>query len=840
MTDANPTAPAEQFFAGRGWKPFAFQLQTWRAYLAGESGLVHAPTGSGKTWSVFGGPAIEGLRAMRARSADAVMTGKSRKTRSPARRAGDADFTLLWLTPMRALANDTAHNLTQFVAELGLNWSVELRTSDTTATIRKRQREKLPSLLVTTPESLSMLLSYADAMPRLTGVQCVVVDEWHELLSTKRGVQAELGIARLRRWNPHLRTWGLTATLGNLQQAAEVLVPAPARPVVIHAEISKQLEVRSLIPATIERFPWGGHMGLQMLGQVCAAIGEARSTLVFTNTRAQAEIWFRSIMEERPDWLGKIAIHHGSIDRKLRLRVEAMLRDGALRAVVCTSSLDLGVDFPEVDQVVQIGSPKGVGRLMQRAGRSGHRPGQPSVVIGVPTHALELMEFSAAREGIARREIESRIPLNKPLDLLVQHIVTLGAGGGFSADELFAEVGCSHAYASLSREEFEWALDFASRGGKTLTAYQRFAKLTRNLEGVWNIVDDKLARLHRLGIGTITGDGVVQLAMNTGRKLGTIEESFISRLKPGDTFTFAGRPLELLGMRDMTARVRPARKKGSIPQWGGGRFPLSTQLADKVRRRLHDAGRGVYPDAELSALRPIIDTQAAVSRVPAADELLIETSHSREGTHHFLFCFSGRLVHEGLGAVIGYRLKQALGVPVVATLNDYGIELLTPGQPPPIDEAAWRSLLGIDRLTDDLLACMNAGELARRQFREISRVAGLLVPTSPGAPRSVRQLQASSELFFDVFNEFDPDNLLLEQARREVLDHQLEFARLSEALRRLASEKILLVQTRRFSPLAFPIWAQRIQSQTIRMEAADDRIERMLDTLERQSQNDGN
>jgi len=834
-------------FTRAGRQPFSYQEKTWRAYLAGRSGLVHAPTGSGKTLAVFGGAVIERLG-----SAQTIGRGRIKEQTDP--------FTLIWITPMRALASDIAHALAEAVAAAGLPWSVELRTSDTSASVRRRQKSRLPTVLVTTPESLSLLISYPESRMLLGGLKCAIVDEWHELLSTKRGVQTELGLARLRAWNPALRIWGLSATLENLDEAMRALCrtgaggefctpefhssiascrrTAATEPLLIHAGLSKRIEVDSLLPETIERFPWGGHMGLRMVDAVARAIDRTGSTLIFTNTRAQAETWFRSLLSRHPELLGLLAIHHGSLDRKIRFEVEKLLREGRIRAVVCTSSLDLGVDFSAVDQVLQIGSPKGIGRLMQRAGRSGHQPGKSSRVGCVPTHALELVEFSAARAGVERAAVEPRVSLRKPLDVLVQHLVTVAAGEGFFEKDLLREVRTTNAYQNLTDQEWTWVMDFVVRGGPTLTAYPRFARVRLDDAGIWRAASDRLAKMHRLTIGTITADGHVAIVLRSGKRLGTIEESFISKLKPGDVFTFAGRPLELLSIREMQARVRPAKSnRGSVPSWMGGRFPMSTQLAAFVRQRLDEARAGQFVDTEMRAIAPLLAVQARWSLIPAKGELLIESAHSRDGAHWFIFPFLGRLVHEGFGALLAHRLKRMIDQPVTATFTDYGIELLT--HAPPRDtrslelgETSWRELLSPDHLLEDLLTCLNAGELTKRQFREISRVAGLIVANTPGAPRSARQLQASSELFFEVFQQFDPQNLLLEQARREVLENQLEVMRLREALESLTSQSIRLCNCKRFTPLAFPIWAQRIQSQTVRAESAGERVERMMRSLE--------
>lgn len=803
------------WFSRNGWTPFAFQRDAWDAYLAGKSGLVHAPTGSGKTLAVFLGPVIEHLR---------------RATQTRPRTA--EPFSVVWITPMRALANDTTHSLSEAIDGLGLNWTVQLRTSDTSAYRRKQQRTRLPTVLVTTPESLSVLLSYPDAQLRMNTLRCAIVDEWHELLSTKRGVQTELGLARLRHWNRGMRTWGLSATLGNLPEARDVLMGACVEnAVMVHSELSKTIAVETALPQNIERFPWAGHLGLRMVPQVINAIEQEATTLVFTNTRRFAELWFRELILARPDWIGKIAIHHGSLDRSLRQDVEQHLRDGSIRAVVCTSSLDLGVDFPAVDQVIQIGSPKGIGRLMQRAGRSGHQPGRISRMLCVPTHAFELIEFSAAREGISNKTIEARRPLNKPLDVLVQHIVTVASGGGFDEQQLLDEVRTAHAYQNLTDQEWNWAMDFVTRGGPTLTAYPRFSRVTRQ-EGRWVVASEKLARMHRMGIGTIAGDGMMQVVTTRGRRLGTIEERFISGLRAGDRFVIAGKTWEFVRIHEMTAQVRPAKtRQGVVGDWGGTKFPLSTLLSDGIRARLGQARDGQYRDDEMLSVAPLLEIQRRWSRIPVRDELLIEFTISREGGHHFLYPFLGRLVHEGLGALLSFRITRLTHQPVTAAYTDYGIELLLPGKECFTSEQ-WQMLLSPKDLLQDLLECLNTGELARRQFREISRIAGLLMTSTPGAPRSMRQLQASAQLFYDVFLEFDPENLLLTQARREVLEQQLEVNRLGESLRRINDQSMLLISTRRLTPMAFPIWAQRISSQTVRVESAQDRIARMVKQLE--------
>ncbi len=816
----------DDWFASNGWAPFAFQREAMAAYASGDSGLVHAATGTGKTLSVWLGPLAEWIDDW------CGSTGETDWADAPT-----VPARVLWITPMRALANDTLEALQKPVSELGLPWTIEKRTGDTSSSRKVRQRDRLPTALVTTPESLTLLLSYPGVAKRFGTVRCVVVDEWHELLSGKRGVQAELAIARLRAIVPDLRVWGLSATLGNLEEARDALAgPAvkPARRRLIAGREPKQMEVTSVLPADMERFPWSGHLGVKMLDPVIDAIELCPGTsLLFTNTRSQAEIWFKRLLMARQDWIGRIAIHHGSLDREVRARVEQMLREGALLAVVCTSSLDLGVDFSPVDQVLQLGSPKGIARLTQRAGRSGHRPGASSRVLCVPAHAFELVEFAAAREGIERQEIEARTPLNKPLDVLVQHLVTVALGDGFRADELLAELRTTHAYRDLTSTELGWAMDFVTRGGPALGAYPEYQRITLDEEtDRYRVSSQQIGRRHRMMIGTISADASMLVRFGNGRTLGTIEESFIGRLRIGDRFVFAGRVLEMVRIKEMTVTVRRAKaRSGIVPRWQGGRSPLSTRLSAAVRRTLERARAGTFDAPELEAVRPLIELQQSMSVLPSPEELLVERVTTDEGHHVFLFPFEGRSVHEGLGALIAHRLAAESPVTLSVTMNDYGIELQSPTALDP-DEATLRRLLRTDDLLEDLLRCLNSGELAKRRFRDIARVAGLIFPGFPGAGRSSRQLQASSSNFFEVFEQFDPANLLLDQAKREVLEQQLEVRRLRETLTRLASMRIVSVATERLTPLAFPLFAETLRTQHVSTETWSVRIARMAADLE--------
>ncbi|SDP48401.1 ATP-dependent helicase Lhr and Lhr-like helicase [Pseudomonas arsenicoxydans] len=814
---------AKQWFTARGWKPFAFQKQVWMAVKRGESGLLHASTGAGKTYALW-------FAALN-RFASFVAPVETPRKRKPLAQP----LTVLWITPMRALAADTARALEAPLLDLHIPWSVGLRTGDTSSSERARQSRRLPTTLITTPESLTLMLARADARTALATLRMVVVDEWHELLGNKRGVQLQLALARLRRWTPELIVWGVSATLGNQAHAEQVLIPQGGG-ISVQGQTSKSLLVDTLLPPAIERFPWAGHIGLKMLPQVVVELDSSPSSLVFTNTRAQSEIWYQALLEARPDWAGLIALHHSSLSRETRDWVERALKDGQLKAVVCTSSLDLGVDFLPVERVLQIGSAKGVARLMQRAGRSGHAPGRVSRVTLVPTHSLELIEAAAAQDAVAAQRIEPRESPHKPLDVLVQHLVSMALGGGFLPDELYEEVRGAWAYRDLTQADWTWALAFVRHGGLSLTAYPDYRRVEPDEHGVWRVPDARLARRHRMSIGTIVSDASIQLKFwskgGGGKQLGSVEEGFIARLKPGDGFLFAGRLLELVRVENMTAYVkRSTVKKAAVPRWNGGRMPLSNELAQAVVERFSAAAHGEFVGPEMQALQPLLEVQQRWSGLPTSTKLLAEALKSREGWHLFLYPFAGRQVHLGLASLLAWRVSQQQPVTFSIAVNDYGLELLS------ATHMDWSQVLNAELLSpgnllQDVLASLNAGELARRRFREIARIAGLVFAGYPGAPKSTRQVQASSGLFFEVFKQYDAGNLLLAQAGEEVLREELDIHRLEESLERINRLKVDLHQIKRPTPLGFPLLVERMR-ESMSSEKLADRIRRMVSDLEK-------
>ncbi|MEM7673188.1 MAG: ligase-associated DNA damage response DEXH box helicase [Verrucomicrobiota bacterium] len=793
LTEPKPDCPIQTWFDSLNWAAFPFQKRAWKAYLSGKSGLVFAPTGLGKTYAAIGGSILQAL-----------------KSRKPTK-----GLQILWITPLRALANDTATAITRMLEGVGLAWEVDIRHGDISSSRRQKQRRRLPQVLVTTPESLTVLLSYPDASEKFASIKCVVCDEWHELLGSKRGVQTELALARLQGIQPKLLRWGLSATLGNLEEALEALVgTSSSDSVLIEGKHDKRIEIATLLPEKIENFPWAGHIGTRMLTQVIHQIKQARSTLVFTNTRAQCEIWYQSLLAAEPELHQSIALHHGSLDRDLRNSVEARLDSGDLLAVICTSSLDLGVDFSPVEQVIQIGSPKGVARLIQRAGRSGHQPGATSKIFGVPTNALEILEFAAAREAIERREVESRPPLSCALDVLLQHVITISLNGSLTENTLVREVRSTYAYRHLSDADWEWVVGFAKGEIGALKAYPEYQKVTEKA-GMLTVSESRIERMHRMGIGTITSDSEITVKMKTGPILGQIEERFVTRLKPGEQFNFAGKRLELIRFRGMVAYVKNAsRKKGNTPSWQGGRAPLSSELALAVSREIADNSRKKQSSRsiEMKRLEPLLAIQADRSKLPSRDYLLVEQCRVKRTSNLFCFPFAGRLVHEGLAAIVAHRLSQKIPLTLKTTVNDYGFSLQS-ARKFEVDRELIGDLLTTRGLTEDLMACMNTTELARRQFREISRVAGLVFQGYPGQQKTAKSVQMSANLLYDVFVRYDSENRLLHQAKGELLERQLEQTRLLETMERLNTVPIRFENCQRLSPFAFPLWAESLHEQ---------------------------
>ena len=807
---------ALQWFKENDWKPFLFQLETWKAYLNGKSGLLNAPTGSGKTYALWI-PLV--LRLLEQQ--------KFNFNKKP------AGLQLIWITPLRALAKDIQKALIHFCDHLQLDWTIEIRTGDTPASQRTKQLQRPPVCLITTPESLHILFSQKKSISFFKHVHAIVVDEWHELMGTKRGVQTELAVARMRNLSNHtVQVWGISATIGNLQEAARVLLGPnnDEHPTIIRAQIQKKTEIESIIPEKIDRFPWAGHLGLKLLPQILPIIERSKTTLLFTNTRSQTEIWYRGILNKKPEYAGVMAMHHGSIDNNIRVWVEEALSAGKLKLVVCTSSLDLGVDFSPVETIIQVGGPKGVSRFMQRAGRSGHQPGGLSRIFFVPTHSLELVEGAALRMADKNNIHENRTPIENSLDVLVQYLMTLSVGPGFLKDDIWSEIKNTHAYQNISQKEWNWALEFITTGGKSLSNYTEYSRVHKH-DGKFEVSSRKASSKHRLSIGTIVGDPVLNVRFNSGGYLGTIEESFISSLNVGDVFWFSGRPLEFIKLKDMTVYVaKSKRKNGRIPAWGGGRLPLSSKLADLIRTKLEDAKRGIFDEIEMKKLRSTLELQQKWSEIPGSSTLLIEKTTSNNGHHIFIYPFEGRFVHEILSALVAFRIAKHKPITFSIAMNDYGFELLS-DQDIPVEDALELDLFTMDNLLEDMDECINNAGLAKMKFRDIATIAGLIFKGYPGKYVSNKHLQSSSGLLYEVFNQYDPQNLLLKQAREEVITLQLDYQRLIDALKRINSQEIVLKETDKFTPFAFPIMADGLR-QKMTSEKTSDQILKMQKQLE--------
>ncbi|NNE30097.1 MAG: ligase-associated DNA damage response DEXH box helicase, partial [Saprospiraceae bacterium] len=755
--------PATNWFEQKGWTPFSFQKKAWVQYLKGYSGIVNAPTGSGKTYSLLIAALLEEIH-------------NPQKSNSGLR--------LIWITPIRALAKEIYLAASRAIEGMGLDWEVGIRTGDTSTADRKKQKKSPPQILITTPESIHILFVSKGYPKYFSNLRSIIVDEWHELIGSKRGVQMELALSRLQAINPDLKIWGISATIGNMEESQRVLLDGfipSEKQVVIKSHIKKKIVIKSVLPDEIERFPWAGHLGLTMLEKVVPIIKQSKSTLIFTNTRGQCEIWYQRLLLIEPELAGIMAMHHGSISREIRDWVEDSLHTGKLKAVVCTSSLDLGVDFRPVETIIQIGSPKGVARMMQRAGRSGHQPGATSRIFFVPTHSLELLEAAAFRQAVKEQKIESRIPFVRSFDVLVQYLLTLSIGEGFQESEIFDEITRTHCFQSVSTEEWLWVLNFITTGGK-LEAYDEYKKVTVLEDGTFLMTNKHLARRHRLSIGTIVGDQNLVIKYVSGKRIGTIEESFISALNPGDTFWFAGRALELVRVKGIEAHVRKTKnKKGKVPSWMGGRMSMSSEASEMIRQKIFESTQPGRKDIELKVLEPLFRLQEERSLIPGPDELLMEYFKSSEGYHLLVYPFEGRFVHEGLGALFAYRISKIKPISFTIAMNDYGFELLSDVEIP-VKEAIEEGLLSTDGLSDDIQRSINEIEMAKRKFRNISSIGGLIFQGFPGKYQKEKHLRNSSSLIFSVFHDYDPTNLLYLQAYEEVRNFQLEEARMRIAL----------------------------------------------------------
>jgi ATP-dependent Lhr-like helicase len=818
-------------------QPFAFQEQSWQNIINCESGLVNAPTGCGKTFSIFLGSLIQFIN----------------NHPSDYKTLKNIGLQLLWITPLRALAKDIGRAMEEVIEELGMNWKVGIRNGDTETAERARQKKQMPEILLITPESLHLLLAQKGYAAIFQSLKIIAVDEWHELLGSKRGVQVELAISRivwsresqvssqetvtvdsgLRTPDLRLSIWGISATIGNLEEAKEVLLsPVGRNGVIIKSNMLKKIEIESIFPDEIEKYPWAGHLGIKLAHKLIPIIQQSKTTLIFINTRGMSETWYQTLLNICSELAGVIALHHSSIDRDLRTWIEDNLHSGNLKAVVCTASLDLGVDFRPVETVIQVGSPKGVARFLQRAGRSGHSPDAISKIYFLPTHSLELMEAAALKSAIKEDFIESRPPMMLCFDVLIQYLNTIAISDGFLPDETYEEIKSTFCYRDMTKEEWQKILHFITTGGNAMHKYDDFKKVEID-KGVYKIHSRKVAMRHRMHIGTIVSDNMLKVKFISGGYIGVIEEYFISRLEPGDVFTLAGKILEFVLIKDMTALVRKSNsKKSMVPSWNGGRMPLSSNMGKKLRETLNKCGEESDDqlEKELEALKPLLLLQEHLSHVPKENELLIEQIETKDGFHLFVYPFEGRLVHEAMAAILAYRISRITPITFSIAMNDYGFELLS-DQAIPVDDTNAYELFSPDDLLNDIQRSVNSTEMAKRKFRDVAVIGGLIFQGMPGEKKKARHLQSSASLLFKVFSEFDPHNLLLRQAHQEVMDQQMEEARLRDMLERIQQSKIIITYPQQLTPFCFPIKVDSMR-EDLSSEKLEDRVKKMQQQLQ--------
>ncbi|MFC0425926.1 ligase-associated DNA damage response DEXH box helicase [Chryseobacterium scophthalmum] len=785
--------------------PFKFQIDTWKKFGNGYSGMVVAPTGFGKTYSVF-----------LALISDFLNHPEKYKK----------GLKMIWITPLRSLSKDIAKAMQEAIDEIGLDWLVGVRNGDTDPKVRQQQVKNMPEILVATPESLHLLLGQKNHQRFFQNLQSIAIDEWHELLGSKRGVIVELGISQLRKYVPKLKIWGITATIGNLDEAMEVLIPYDIKKTKITAKQHKTIDIISVFPDEVEILPWAGHLGHKLADKVVPIILESKSTIVFTNTRSQSEMWYQLLLDAYPDFAGQIAIHHSSIDAHLRIWIEENLSSGKLKTVVSTSSLDLGIDFKPVDTVIQIGSAKGVARFLQRAGRSGHSPFETSKIYCVPTHSLELIEVSALKEAVKQNVIEPREPQVLCFDVLVQFLMTLAIGDGFYPEETYERIKQVYTFQEIRDEEWKEIIDFLTIGGSALKNYEEYHKVVVMEDGLHKVISRKIAMLHRMNMGAIVSDAMLKVKFISGGYIGMVEEYFISRLKKEEKFILAGRVLEVAMVKDMTVFVRASKGKAMAPSYLGGRLPLSSNLGRFLREKLSGALNPKASEKELKFLHPLLINQEERSHIPKEDEFLVEMIKNREGYHLFMYPFEGRLVHEVMAALIAFRISKLAPISFSMAMNDYGFELFSDKEIP-LNEDNLEKILNRENLMVDVISSINSAEMARRKFRDIAVISGMVVQNFPGQQRSNKALQSSAGLIFKVLEDHDPNHFLVRQAYTEVFNMQLQEQRLVEAFKRIEKSKLILKYSNKFTPLSFPIKVDSLR-QTLTSENLDARIQKLI------------
>jgi ATP-dependent Lhr-like helicase len=818
-----------RWFASRGWRPRAHQLALLAKARTGRSVLLIAPTGGGKTLAGFLPTLVDLSEGSAQRPGQPTATGKLRSVGHGLRR--DGGLHTLYISPLKALAVDIARNLEQPVAEMSLPIRIETRTGDTPTSKRQRQRRDPPHILLTTPEQLALILASPDAPYLFGSLRRVVLDELHALVTSKRGDLLSLGLARLFRLAPALTSVGLSATVAAPDDLRRFLVPQPpereALADMVVAEDGAAPHVTML--DTAERLPWAGHSAQHALGEMYGLIKRHRTALVFVNTRSQAERIFQELWRINDDGLA-IALHHGSLDVAQRRKVEAAMAAGRLRAVVCTSSLDLGVDWGDVDLVINVGAPKGSSRLLQRIGRANHRMDEPSRGVLVPANRFEVLECRAALDAIAENAQDTPPARTGTLDVLAQHVLGCACGAPFLADELYDEVRSAAPYAGLARADLSAVVDFVATGGYALKAYDRFAKIRQGKDGRWRISHPAVAQRYRMNIGTIVEADMLKVRLvrsraskaiaRGGRLLGEVEEYFIETLVPGDTFVFAGEVLKYEALANDEVYVsRAAAADPKVPSYEGGKFPLSTYLADRVRGILSD--RHAWRDLP-AQVREWLEIQAWRSQVPERRELLVETFPRAD--KHYLVCypFEGRLAHQTLGMLLTRRLERARLRPLGFMANEYALAVWGLGDVAlrvAGGELSLDALFDEDMLGDDLEAWLAESALMKRTFRTCAIIGGLIERRFPGKEKSRREVTISTDLIYDVLRAHEPDHILLRAARADAAHGLLDIRRLSEMLSR-SKGRIVHKALDHVSPLAVPVMLE-IGRELVHGEAGD-------------------
>ena len=794
------------YFENKGFQPFPFQLEAWNRTVSGHHQLIQCPTGSGKTLAATGAMIDQLLAAPNSKG-----------------------LRLLYVTPLRAMTKDLELALKDPLSST--NITVLARNGDTSAKDRASLFRKHPQILMTTPESLSVILSSPKSKELFAELELIVVDEWHDLMATKRGVQMSLCLQRLLKLSKKATITGISATLKDPHMALNVLLPNGETGQLTQAHIDRVVALTICESTDDARLPWAGHLGLSLLKPVSQTLIKGQTTLLFTNTRNQAEQWFQALSIVRMDL--SIALHHGSLASATRQDVETKLKTGEIDCVVATSALDLGVDFQAVERIIQIGSPRSVSRLIQRAGRASHRPGEGTDVLLVPTNRLHLNEYAALADALDTESLEPIRPPEHCLDVLIQHLVTMALQGPWKPDDMFEEVTQAWAYRHMTRETFERLLTVLTKGSDSLKEYPEYRRLEEREDGRFILVSNQAARRHRMSIGTIVSHAHVRVKMRRGKSLGEVEESFAGRLQPGDVFRFSGKRLEVVRFSDGELIVKPAgsRKASEIPRWTGGRLPLSETLATRVVadfQRSNPLSQRIQNSQWLArALKETAEIQARISQCPETEVTIAERFKTRDGHHLCIYPFAGWLVHQALGPLMASRIAKLTPATLTVTVNDYGIELLSPEAGPlDICTEQWSSIVQPRELQHDLEKALNLSELVRRQFRATARISGLIFEGYPGRQKSLRMLQTSAGLLYDVLSQYDPNHVLLGQAKNDVLRDEFDIERLLEVLQSLEQQPVQVKEIAQPSPLALPLVIDRLSSR-LSTETIAQRMERM-------------